>query len=208
MTGPGFVYRAALQMSKTDVELIDNIEMFSFFEDCIRGGYVGLTKRLVECNMIDQPNYDENKIDKAILNLDWNAMYAELLEKNFPTGNMRFLNEEELREFKISKVDADGDVGYFVRVDITVPEHLRRYLDDFPLIYIQSSSIDPGVYTTKSGGKGSQNKLVAGHFDMCKYTINILLAKKLIELGCTITKIYSVVKFEQKPIFKEYIDFL
>ena len=79
MTGPSLIYRAALKMGETDIELIDDMSMYETFEGMLRGGYCCATQRRVICNNIDLDSYDKNKDDVKFKLIDFNSLYAGCL---------------------------------------------------------------------------------------------------------------------------------
>ena len=96
--------------------------------------------------------------------------------------------------------------GYVFTVDIEIPNDLKNLIDDFPLGLVNTISIDPSEHTKGINGKGGQEKLIAGHFDLCEFAFDIRLLKFYLSVGCKITKIHEVISFDQKPLFKKYID--
>ena len=56
------------------------------------------------------------------------------------------------------------------------------------------------------GDKASQEKLIAGHFPLHKYSFHIRLLKLYITLGVVITKVHSAIEFKQKALFANYIN--
>ena len=216
MTGPSLIYRAALKMGETDIELIDDMSMYETFEGMLRGGYCCATQRRVICNNIDLDSYDKNKDDVKFKLIDFNSLYAGCLRENVPVGNFRYLTKEEVAKFEC-KVNGEKNImninsskfskkGYVFTVDIELPNDLKTLVDDFPLGMVNTFSIDPSEHTKSINEKGGQEKLIAGHFDLCKYSFDIRLLKFYLSVGCKITKIHDVLSFNQKPVFKKYID--
>ena len=66
--------------------------------------------------------------------------------------------------------------GYVFTVDIELPPDLKELVDDFPLGLINTTAIDPRENTKEVGGKGGQEKLIAGHFDQAVYANHFRLA--------------------------------
>ena len=96
--------------------------------------------------------------------------------------------------------------GYVFTVDIEIPNDLKNLVDDFPLGMVNTIYIDPSDHTKSISEKGGQEKLIAGHFDLCQYSFDIRLLKFYLSVGCRITKIHEVISFDQKAVFKKYID--
>jgi len=47
-------------------------------------------------------------------------------------------------------------------------------------------------------------KLIADFFEKEKYSLHYRALKLYLELGMTVTRVYSALQFEQRPIFREY----
>ena len=211
LTGPSLVYKAALKMGKTNIDLLDNHDMYQDFESMLRGGLVCLTKRLVKTNNVDmKEKYLKLLQDVFFCMLDYNALYAYMLTTAMPYSNFKYLqNPEQFENIEfLRKIDTSDDAttGYVVKCDITIPDHLRELYDDLPLGLINTDEINPSEYTrTINGTKGGQQKLVAAHVNLCEYSFDVKLLKFYIDIGVKVDKVHSVISFSQKPLFKEYI---
>ena len=101
---------------------------------------------------------------------------------------------------------AEGSKGYFITCDFVIPPELARLTDCMPLAIFNSSKIKPSPYTTSIGGaKASQNKLIASHHGLQRYSFHIKLLQFYMRVGVIITKIHSVIEFSQDAIFKGYV---
>ena len=74
-----------------------------------------------------------------------------------------------------------------------------------PLGLVNSQAIYASEYT-RSLGKAGEQKLIAGHFGLEQYGMDIKLLQYYIRLGVIITKVHDILEFEQKPLFRPYID--
>ena len=94
--GPGFAWNCALKMSKIELELITDPDMFLFFENSIRGGISTISHCYAKANNKYLPNYDANSLNQFILYLDANNLYGYSLSKPLPVGKYRFLEHPEI----------------------------------------------------------------------------------------------------------------
>ena len=143
ITGPSLVYKAALRMGGTDLELLSDYSMFSDFENNLHGGLVTLTKRKISCNTRDMPaGYDASptRPDESLLFVDWNSMYAHLLTRALPYGNFEYVTDIEPFKCmkKLMEIDTSdsSDVDFFLIVDIKIPENVKCHFDNLPLVTV------------------------------------------------------------------------
>lgn len=50
-----------------------------------------------------------------------------------PVGGYRFLTQEEVDNFTFDLVDCQGPTGYFMEIDLEIPESLHDFFIDYPL---------------------------------------------------------------------------
>ena len=55
------------------------------------------------------------------------------MSEPLPVGNFRFLSEQEISDFDVMTVPADGPVGYILECDLSYPEHLHDEHSDYPM---------------------------------------------------------------------------
>src|SRR6266404_6738973 len=53
--------------------------------------------------------------------------------EKLPIDNFQWLNEEEVANFDIHKLDLDSDIGYFVECDLKYPKKLHNKHNSLPL---------------------------------------------------------------------------
>ena len=214
LSAPGLSFRAALKHSGTDIRLLEDFSMFELYNQSIRGGFTCVNRRQIKCNNIDMgDSYDPSKPDSTAIMIDFNSLYAECLSEPLPYADFKYLDRDILDEYEkdpnlFMKIDISKTAkkGYFVTLDLEIPESLALLTDDMPLGIIKSQSIKASPYTQSIGGdKASQEKLIAGHFNLRKYSLDIRLLNLYISLGVKITKIHSIISYLQKPLFAEYI---
>ena len=115
---PGFSWQAALKMSKVELELLSDIDMHLFLEDGIRGGVSTITHRHATANNILAENFDSSHPSTHLIYWDANNLYGWAMSKSLPTHNFRWLNENEIEDFNIEKIEEDGEDGYILEVDL------------------------------------------------------------------------------------------
>ena len=75
-TSPGMAWQAALKMTKVELELITDPDMYLFVENEIRGGISMITHRHAKANLPHLENYDHTKSNLFIIYLDANNLYG------------------------------------------------------------------------------------------------------------------------------------
>jgi len=205
-TLPGFAWNCALKMSKIELELITDPDMFLFFENSIRGGIATVSRRYAKANNKYLPNYDPDLPSEYLIYYDANNLYGYALSQPLPTGKFRFLENPET--FDVDAVDCDGDTGYVLEVNIQYPTHLHDTHNDYPLAPEHKTvTRDMLSEYNQESTFVTQTSLIPNLNDKSKYVTHIKNLKLYKELGLVVTKIHRVLAFEQAAWLKSYINF-
>ena len=137
-TLPGFSWQAMLKMTKIELELISDSDMYLFLMDTIRGGICVVNKKFVKSNNIyTRKVHDEssdkkvkkklktNDLNKFIMYLDANNLYGHSMSKPLPYKNFKWSNDLTLDPNNLQK--------RIYEVDIEIPENLHDKFKDYPL---------------------------------------------------------------------------
>ena len=100
---------------------------------------------------------------------------------------------DKFNEDFIKNYNEDGDVGYFLDIDIEYPKNLHKMHSDLPFL--------PGRRKI-----GKIEKLVCGIEDNEKYVIHINALKQALNRGLRLINVHRVIKFNQEAWLKPYID--
>jgi len=134
-----------------------------------------------------------------LLYLDVKNLYGWALSQKLPCGEFSWIYEkEELNNLirKLPNVDCECDeYGIVCEIDILIPNHLHKELDDMPIAPVMDKP--PG---------SKVDKLLMTHNTKTHYVIHGRLLQLYMSLGCVVQKIHRAVKFRQDYIFQEYID--
>jgi hypothetical protein len=179
--------------------------MFKFFMEAKRGGICsvgeinfsnvykkGITEYILEGT---KPPQVTPKVvpDRVIVCLDANSLYPFSMTFPLPTGKYNWL-PPEYSEMLLYKPDYDplrDNTGVYLEVDIECPQELHHYFSRYPLL--------PEHYN---------GKLVATLFPKKNYKVHMAYLRWAISMGYRVTKIHRGIIFEQKPVFKDYINYL
>ena len=125
-TSPGLSWDAMLKMTKIELELMTNVDMFPFIEKERRGGVSYIANRYGKANNKCMEEYDENAPSMYIMYLDTNNLYGWTMGQYLPTGNFRWMTDKETNKIDLGKYQADGKKGLLPEVDL---EYLRELHD-------------------------------------------------------------------------------
>jgi len=133
VSAPSFSFHAALSKFEHPIDYIKDAEMYRIVKKSIRGGMVFVNKRLEYANIPGRKNFDPSKLEKELLFVDVNSLYSHALKNPLSYGGYRFLTNDEIREFDVTKVADDSNVGYMITGDMMIPEALHDFFDQMPL---------------------------------------------------------------------------
>ena len=184
-TAPGLSFDALLKITEIELDLLNDPDMILFIEKGIRGGVSMISKRYARANNKYIPeSYDPQKPSNYISYMDANNLYGWAMSQSLPTGNFRWLKENE--PFKHNK-------GYILEVDFSYPEDLHDNHNDLPL-------------APENIKIGDVHKLVPHLGKREKYVIHNSNLKLYEKLGLKLEKIHRILEFDESPWMKPYID--
>ena len=109
--------------------------MYTMVERGIRGGVSQINLREASANNELMENYDENKPLVYLIYLDCNNLYGTPMIEKLPTGGFKWIEKSGQDivikfdscdgSFHMTDIDLNGDKGYLLEVDITIPEEIH-----------------------------------------------------------------------------------
>ena len=93
-TAPGLAYDAALKISKIELELITDPDMYLLVENSIRGGISTIMKRYAKANNPYANDFDPEKENTYIQYLDANNLYGWAMSQPLPVEGIRITKLE------------------------------------------------------------------------------------------------------------------
>ena len=210
-TTPGLAWDAALRMSRVELELITDENIYNLIENSITGGISMISTRYARANNPLLPStYDDILPRQDLIYLDANNLYSCAMSQFLPTHGFRLLSSNEITALELENLRDDSVDGYIYEVDLHYPAKLHNQHDDYPLAP-ESLVIDREMYspTQQSVFPESipQKKLTPNLSDKTRYVVHHRNLKLYVQLGLVITKVHRVLKFKQSPWLKAYIDF-
>lgn len=129
-TSPGLSWDAMLKMTKVELELMTDIDMFQFIERGLRGGVSSIMHRHGKANNKYLSNYDPEEESKYLMYLDTNNLYGWAMRQYMPTGGFRWLDPDKTGLWRYRK---NSQKGVILGVDIDYPAELHGSHNSFPL---------------------------------------------------------------------------
>ncbi|XP_022795526.1 uncharacterized protein LOC111334103 [Stylophora pistillata] len=186
-TAPGLAWDACLKLTKVKLELLSDIDMLHMFEAGIRGGISMISTRYAKANnKYMKEKFDPTQLSKFIMYLDANNLYGWAMSMCLPTGGFEWVDEKDFGKWKsfpcILEVDLKG-----------VKEELHDRFNEYPPAPVNLLI-------------GKVHKLTCTLNEKKKYIVHHKALKHYMSLGIEIGKIHRIIRFNEEPWMKEYID--
>lgn len=200
VTLPSMSFDIMLRYTKVKLEYIHNADIYSYIRRSIRGGITGVNMREIVPNHDGMGElWDKSKPLVDLTYFDVNSSYASALSGMLPVGGFKYIEitteEDEKKIYKeCESLSSSSSYSYFMEIDVEFDEYLHPYLSDFPPLAQHSKVPD-----------SKHEKLVNTLFNKEKYVTTVEMFQFLIFLKVKITKIHSVVRFNQSEFIKPYI---
>ncbi|PFX22887.1 hypothetical protein AWC38_SpisGene12595 [Stylophora pistillata] len=186
-TLPGLAWDAMLKLTKRKLELLSDINMLHMFEKGIRGGTSMIPTRYSKANnKYMGEKFDPAQPSKFITYLDANNLYGWAMSKSLPTGGFEWMDEKDFNEWE--KYSCILEVYL-----LPIKEEQLDYFDHYP----------PAPENRKIN---KVPKLLCTLNEKKKYIIHHETLRMYKSLRVEIGKIHRVIKFEESPWMKPYID--
>ena len=118
------------------------------------------------------------------------------MSQKLPVNDFKWMTKEKLSRFNedfIKNYDENGNIGYFLEVDIDYPKELFNFHKDLPFL-------------PESKKVKNVEKLTCDIEDNKKYVIHIRTLKQALNNGLRLKKVHKIIQFKQKAWLKTYID--
>ncbi|PFX11590.1 hypothetical protein AWC38_SpisGene24613 [Stylophora pistillata] len=186
-TAPGLSWDACLKLTKIKLELLSDINMLHMFEKGIRGGISMIPTRHSKANnKYMGEKFDPSQPSKFITYLDANNLYGWAMSKNLPTGGFEWVDEKDFGGWKNFPCILEVDL-------LPIEKDLHDYFNHYPLA-------PENLLVNKV------KKLLCTLNEKKKYVIHHETLKLYMSLGMKIGKIHRIIRFNESPWMKKYID--
>lgn len=221
VSAPHRAYVSALLMTGVEIKLITDLNTHLIVEGGIRGGVSQISHRHSRANNPYLKDYDPNKPTKYIMYLDMNNLYGSVMCKPLPTSDFieienKFSTEDTINNVYnfIESIDEEGNIGNALLIDMVIPENVHDKLNDYPPApeHIAVNEEDISDYNKNQEnlhGKVNHKvkKLMCTFYPKKEYLTDFRNLKYYIKLGCIITKVHKVYKYQMSPFLKPYIEY-
>ena len=218
MTAPSLSWSAALLYTGVQLEIPQEPEMHDFIDLGIRGGVSQVSQCHAEANNLYMgEEYDPQKPDTYIMQMDCNNLYGKAMMQHLPRGKFEWAAKAELEdtdtvEKKIRDWPDDAPRGCILEVDLDYPHELFEKHDGLPLAP-ENAVIDKSMLTSyqlqmgkafdaKIGGK----KLCLSLTDKKNYITHYRNLKYYLSKGLRLRKVHQALMFEQSDWLKGYVE--
>ena len=136
---PGFAWDALFLMTKQELELITDQNMYLMVEQGLRGGISMVSCRYTRANNPSMgKEYQPDKPNKHILYLDATNLYGWAMMQHLPTSDFHWIRDkkdlESLQELlQHNVIPSDSQEGYILKVELEYPQHLHKQHTEYPL---------------------------------------------------------------------------
>ena len=211
---PGLSFEACLKATGVKLELIKDPEIHMMIERGIRGGVSTITHRHAQANHEGLSSFNKETERSHLLLVDANNLYGWAMSEKQPIRGFRFMKDiKHITSEWIRSYDDSSDVGYFLEVDIEIPDHLHDSTSEYPLcpekIEVNETMIS-GISKSMRAARGdssnfSSEKLAPNLYPKKNYVVHVRNLKFYLEKGAVLTKVHRVLCFEQEAWILKYI---
>ena len=111
---PGYTWQCGLKDTGINLQTLQDKDMILLLENNIRGGI----------SSIMSDRYVKSKNNEKFLCKDANNLYGHTMSQPLPYDEYKFDQHVKLED--ILNTPDDGDIGYFIEVDLTYPDKIKR----------------------------------------------------------------------------------
>ena len=122
--------KLVLNMTKEELELITDPDMYIFFEKGMWGGVSYISSSYSKVNNKYLKSYDSKQESKHIIHLDTNNLYGYAMSKFLPASRFKWIDP---KEFDLNKYAINNSKGCVLENDFEYLKELRELRNDYPL---------------------------------------------------------------------------
>ena len=189
LTAPSLSWDAFLKVSKIELELISDYEMYLFIEQSIRGGLSQISKRYAKANNKYMDDYNKEKPETYISYFDANNLYGWSMCNYLPYKDFKW-NMDEWNKEKILNIGDEDETGYLFNVDLNIPENKHDYFNNYTPLPENKivKETDLNKHQRIDYEKSKFKKLCCSLENKKGYTVNYRLLKLVLSLGFELTE--------------------
>ena len=202
-----------LKTTKVELKKIDYADLYLFIEKGMRGGISYINKRFSKANNKYCSDYHRTKPEQYITYLNMNNLYGKAMSEYLPYGGFKLVEVNNETINKVLNKSDDSLNGYFLEVDLEVPEELHDHHKDYPMapekIKIEDEVLSPYCSETKRKEikSGGINKLAPNLIPKNNHVLHYRNLKYYLLQVLILKKVHKILEFKQSTWMKPYIDF-
>ena len=213
VSAPHLTWDAMLLKTSVNIGLLSDPEMFSFYNNNIRGGVCYISKRHARANHPDLPDYDATMPIVLLPYLDANNLYGAAMMVSMPIGEFQWLERNEIDKIDWCAQSDDQGYGYTIECDLDYPPELHDSHNDYPLaperLQVNYSCIsDQQVEIARSyniARNCTTTKLMPNLMNKRYYVCDYMNLKFYIEHGLILIGVHRVIRYRQSKWLMPYI---
>ena len=130
LSAPALSWDAVLNMTKVELELISDPDMYIFFEKGTRGGVSYISNRCSKVNNKYLNLMTQKQEQKHFIYLDANNLYGYAMSKFLPTSSFKWIDP---KEFDLNKYTSTSSKVCILETDLEYRKEFRELHNDYPL---------------------------------------------------------------------------
>ena len=212
VSSPAMFWKAMLKKTEARLELLCDVEKYTFVERAKRGGLCMITQRSVEANNEYLEHYDPDAPSTYIRYLDANNLYGWAMSQPLPLRGFAFEDPHDDVERWVAHIlesDWMGASGAFFEVTMDYPEEIHDAHYDFPLapdnIKVEKKLLSPFSCSLLDNYVATK-KLVPHLGPRVRYVCHAGTLQLYLQEGMRLRKVHKVLRFEQSTWLKGWID--
>ena len=133
-SSPALSFDAALKLTKVEIELLQTATEYNFVASAVRGGVAMASQHYFKANNRYLQDYDENTESSFGFYADVTNLYGYCLSQKLPLKDFKWvhLSLDQLLRIVDQYDHNSSNVGYFIEISMSIPDHLHDYFADFP----------------------------------------------------------------------------
>ena len=213
VSAPQLSWDCMMKMTKCELDLLDDPEMFRMLNSNLRGGITTISKRHANANnKYMDDGFDPTERSSYILYVDANNLYGQAMSEPLPEGDFAWISEDECANIDWRALTADDRLGYFVECDLHYPDALHETHNEYPLaperLVIEEHLLSDTQQTIRDQYEISHtasSKLVPNFYDKTRMLLHYRNLQFYLAHGMELTKVHRAMRFRQARWMQPYI---
>ena len=123
-----------LKMTGVKLEYITDLDQYTFLEQNLRGGVTTINHRYFKANNPYLGDDYKTELPTSYIHyVDSNNLYGWSMQSKLPTGGFRWLNNTEIADLDVMKIDSEGQKCYVLECDLKYSADIHDLHNDYPL---------------------------------------------------------------------------